>query len=114
MSVGQDAAIFRHRRSGATCLLVVSGTIGRSSAERLRRELHLLLFCGERRVIVDLREATFDGPSGPAVLILAVRVMRAQGGTITIVEAAEPAEPEHPDPVHVALRRLVEDQGSLA
>ncbi len=91
MSEDPDRAVcLRLVREGTTTRLVVAGRLGPLGAELLRRDLHLLISGGERRVVVDLREAQFDGTCGLAVLIVSRRVMRALGGTVELAGVAEP------------------------
>lgn len=91
MTGDRDRAVcLRLVRDGPTTRLVVAGRLGPLGAELLRRDLHLLVSSGERRVVVDLSEAQFDGPCGLAVLIVSRRVMRALGGTVELAGFAEP------------------------
>ncbi len=84
------AATFRLTRTGPVAQLAVAGRVGARSAGELRRELRDLVLRGERAVVIDLDDAEFDGPSGPAALVVALRVMRAHGGTIKVADRPRP------------------------
>lgn len=106
----QATATIRHSQIGSIVLLTVVGRIGPRSAIELRRELHRLLLHGERRIVIDLSAAVFDGPSGAVVVILARRVMRAHGGTITLME---PDEQREHDPFRAVLRDIANDAQAI-
>ncbi|GAA2153542.1 hypothetical protein GCM10009760_51360 [Kitasatospora kazusensis] len=76
--------------SAKSALLTLSGCLDRESAKRLRAEIRALSERGRTHLAVDLNGVTFlEGP-GAGALVGGLRLLRGEGGTLTLALAESP------------------------
>ena len=74
-----------HERKQGTLLVRISGELDHFSAQRIRRELDLLIADpGVKKLVMDLREMTFMESSGIGVILGRYRTMVQRGGTVAV------------------------------
>lgn len=67
------------------CRVVIEGDLDDSASRQLRRQLHVLMQEGCRRLIVDLRRTVVIASTGVRVLIDAMRAVEDLGGSLVVL-----------------------------
>lgn len=74
-----------HERRQSTLLVRISGELDHCTAQKVRRELDLLIADpGIKKLVMDLKEMTFMDSSGIGVILGRYRTLHQRGGTVSV------------------------------
>ena len=74
-----------HERRQGTLLVRLTGELDHFSAQKVRRELDLLIADpGVKRLVMDLEEMTFMDSSGIGVILGRYRALNERGGSVAV------------------------------